>query len=742
MNQQKFSDWGKLIFFYLLIFLMLREWLVPVIELTGTGYYELLVLFIVICLLTNIFNLNPILSFVIKIVYIAWFMVYTHSPNAGNFYTNVVDGFVAIFTGNWFDITETVKSMLFLILLWMTVYLIHHWLTVRRSILFFFILTVLFLALIDTFTTYDADMGIVRTMVLGLLLTGILFIEKLISENGMKSSTSNYFKLLLPLVILIGISSIFAYTMPKEKASENLPGPLNEVVRWANSSLQTTGKIGYVEEDGDLGGDFETDDAPVLQYTTKEPQYLRVESKSLYTGKGWERSSEDVFVSTFNYTDPIKTSLPSGNKEDEVSMKVKMDKKYNFLVQPYGIKQVLESNEKNNGFYIETESGKIRPTVLKEQISLLNYELTYSSPVYGEKELDDSRVEMIAEDQALSKKDREIYLQLPSNLPDRVKELALNITEDEESVYDKANAIVNYFQTSGYEYSRENVGFPTNGEDYVDRFLFDTKVGYCDNFSTSMSVMLRTLDIPTRWVKGFSPGEVNTATTANENLEEDEKNYIVTNNNAHSWVEVYIPNVGWMPFEPTIGFEGFDQIQEEQTDASAAPENNNEEEKTEEQQTQEEQDVAEEEKKAEEEKQKATEQQQQENEANTTNTASTIWIWIGILAAALVIGTILFKQRRKWMPKVIVSYNKQRKPKLANAYDILIKQLNKQYGLNRQAGETLSDFAKRVDKELQTNDMTKLTTMMEQELYDPNTTPIKWEQFNEYWENLINKSRG
>lgn len=742
MNQQNVSNWGKLIFFYVLIFLMLREWLVPVIELTGTGYYELLVLFIVICLLTNIFNMNAILSFTIKVVYIAWFMVYTHSPRSGNFYTEIVNGFVAIFTGNWFDISETVKSMLFLILLWMTVYLIHHWLTVRRSILFFFILTVLFLALIDTFTTYDADMGIVRTMILGLLLTGILFIEKLISENGMKSNASNYFKLLLPLILLIGISSIFAYTMPKEKASENLPGPLNEVVRWANSSLQTTGKIGYVEEDGDLGGDFETDDAPVLQYTTKEPQYLRVESKALYTGKGWERSSKDVFVSTFNYTDPIKTTLPSGSKDNEVSMKVKMDKKYNFLVQPYGIKQVLESNEKDNAFYIEMESGKIRPTILKEQISLLNYELAYSSPVYGEKELKDSRVEMIAEDQDLSKKDREIYLQLPSNLPDRVKELALSITKDEESVYDKANAVVNYFQTSGYEYSRENVGFPTNGEDYVDRFLFDTKVGYCDNFSTSMSVMLRSLDIPTRWVKGFSPGEVNTTASANEKLKDDEKNYIVTNNNAHSWVEVFIPNVGWMPFEPTIGFEGFDQIQEEQTDESAAPDNNKEEETEEEKQSKEEQEVAEQEKKAEEEKQKATEQQQQEKEKNTTNSATTMWTLLGAATIILIVAVLLFTQRRKWMPKFIVSYNKQRKPKLANAYEILMKQLKKQYDLERQAGETLSDFAKRVDKELKTNDMTKLTAMMEQELYNPNASAITWEQFNEYWENLINKSRG
>ena len=45
--------------------------------------------------------------------------------------------------------------------------------------------------------------------------------------------------------------------------------------------------------------------------------------------------------------------------------------------------------------------------------------------------------------------------------------------------------------------------------DYVDFVLFETKVGYCNNFSTSMSVMLRSIGIPIRLVKGFTQGEVN-----------------------------------------------------------------------------------------------------------------------------------------------------------------------------------------------------------------------------------------
>src|SRR5690625_4460312 len=66
-----------------------------------------------------------------------------------------------------------------------------------------------------------------------------------------------------------------------------------------------------------------------------------------------------------------------------------------------------------------------------------------------------------------------------------------------------------------------------------------------------MVVMLRTLDMPARWVKGFSSGEKVDEVTIDGDIENV---YEVTNANAHSWVEVYFPEYGWVPFEPTKGF--------------------------------------------------------------------------------------------------------------------------------------------------------------------------------------------
>lgn len=131
------------------------------------------------------------------------------------------------------------------------------------------------------------------------------------------------------------------------------------------------------------------------------------------------------------------------------------------------------------------------------------------------------------------------YLDLPDE-DARVAQLATQITSAAKNDYDKAAAIETYLRTR-YAYTLE---LPRTAEkDPIANFLFERKQGHCEYFASSMAVMLRSLDIPSRVVNGFRSDEFNDITGS----------YIVRAKDAHSWVEAYFPGYGWQTFDPTPG---------------------------------------------------------------------------------------------------------------------------------------------------------------------------------------------
>jgi protein-glutamine gamma-glutamyltransferase len=135
---------------------------------------------------------------------------------------------------------------------------------------------------------------------------------------------------------------------------------------------------------------------------------------------------------------------------------------------------------------------------------------------------------------------RATYLQLPDGLDPRIPEFAKEITAPANNPYDEALAMETYLR-SHFAYTLKLTGKP--GVDPLAHSLFDTKAGHCEYFASAMSVMLRTLRIPSREVNGFLPGEYNDVGG----------DYIVRGSDAHSWVEAYFPGVGWLTFDPTPG---------------------------------------------------------------------------------------------------------------------------------------------------------------------------------------------
>jgi hypothetical protein len=133
--------------------------------------------------------------------------------------------------------------------------------------------------------------------------------------------------------------------------------------------------------------------------------------------------------------------------------------------------------------------------------------------------------------------DREHYLQLPQ-LPTRILALSDSLTRGLETRYDKVVSVQGWLE--------RNLGYTTDlpatpRDATLESFLFERREGHCEYFSTAMVVLLRAAGIEARNVTGFLGGSWS-----------ELGNYLaVTQNEAHSWVEVWFPAYGWVPFDPT-----------------------------------------------------------------------------------------------------------------------------------------------------------------------------------------------
>jgi transglutaminase-like putative cysteine protease len=130
------------------------------------------------------------------------------------------------------------------------------------------------------------------------------------------------------------------------------------------------------------------------------------------------------------------------------------------------------------------------------------------------------------------------YLALPAEVPDRVLALARDLTATEPTPYDRARAIEGYLRTFPYTL---DLSLPPGEEDVVDFFLFREKQGYCDYYATAMVVLARAAGLPARLVVGYV-GESSPARPGR---------FVITEADAHAWVEIYFPDYGWIEFEPT-----------------------------------------------------------------------------------------------------------------------------------------------------------------------------------------------
>ncbi len=130
------------------------------------------------------------------------------------------------------------------------------------------------------------------------------------------------------------------------------------------------------------------------------------------------------------------------------------------------------------------------------------------------------------------------YEQLPRSYP-RVLALAQSVTAGDASTYAKVESLIGWI--GAHTHYSTDIPPLSPGTDTVDEFLFGNRVGYCEQISTSLAVMLRSLGIPAREAVGYVPGGYDPITDL----------YQVRADDAHAWVQVWFPGYGWQSFDPT-----------------------------------------------------------------------------------------------------------------------------------------------------------------------------------------------
>jgi transglutaminase-like putative cysteine protease len=260
--------------------------------------------------------------------------------------------------------------------------------------------------------------------------------------------------------------------------------------------------------------------------------YWRWLTYNLYNGQGWTSSPTE----NISYTAKQAILPVSGERYKVIHQQVektsKQDDRLYWIGSLAGVSQPFDVNWRTSPASLPKG---ITPILSADMLGALTKRQSYEAdslvPIVSGNQLRNSL-------QTYPEEIRQIYLSLPETVPQRVLDLATELTADFSNPYDKAKAIEANLRA--YPYSLD-ISPPPADRDVADYFLFDLKTGYCDYYATSMVVLARAVGLPARLVIGYSSGTYNPF----------KAEYIVREANAHSWVEIYFTGLGWVEFEPT-----------------------------------------------------------------------------------------------------------------------------------------------------------------------------------------------
>lgn len=315
----------------------------------------------------------------------------------------------------------------------------------------------------------------------------------------------------------------------------------------SNRNLFSISNAGYEPLVNRLGGPITLSTKDIMKVFTKKSILLRGAIKNNYTGDYWLDDIESYRYRFSNQNEVIKNeifslALPNedikdSNYHEEIEIQVipLVDSSSTIFVPNRTVDVIPDKmltmlpyfNSIGEAFSSRDISSGIGYTI---KADMLLYEEDdfgdYISSIEQNNYIDTDYTNMIYDN----------YTSLPDNLPQSVRDKALELTQRFPSDYAKAKAITNYLENN-FRYTLSPI-IPPESSDFVEHFL-ETKKGYCTYYASAIAVMARCAGLPSRYVEGFSVKPAN-----------GKKETIVTAENAHAWAEIYIRGIGWLPFDP------------------------------------------------------------------------------------------------------------------------------------------------------------------------------------------------
>lgn len=253
--------------------------------------------------------------------------------------------------------------------------------------------------------------------------------------------------------------------------------------------------------------------------------YWRGQTYAVYTGYGWELGADAAAQQAFPAGQPWGAALPSTEGRRPLLISVRAVNASRAVIYAPGEPVSVDRP------YRVLQRGPDDLAALSAVAPAGEYRVLSHAPEQDAARLAAAGTDYPAEVLAQ-------HLQLPDNLDPRLEAYAREITAGAATPYDAAVAIERELRQIPYSL---DVPAPPKGRELVSWFLFDLKKGYCDYYASAMVVLARLNGIPARLAIGYATGD----------YDAQAGQYVVTELSAHSWPELYFPDVGWVPFEPT-----------------------------------------------------------------------------------------------------------------------------------------------------------------------------------------------